>query len=108
MASNVGCYDETIKNGKTGYLIDPGAPPKDWVNTLTKIIKNPKHRLEMGQNLHNLTEEYFDLNKVVRSRLELYRDAFDLRGAKDLHEKMCALLGEGSPAFYDLPVLPKK
>tara|TARA_R100000008_G_scaffold58758_1_gene36558 strand:- start:3171 stop:4415 length:1245 start_codon:yes stop_codon:yes gene_type:complete len=108
VASNVGCYDETIKNGKTGYLIDPGAPPKDWVNTLTKIIKNPKHRLEMGQNLHNLTEEYFDLNKVVRSRLELYRDAFDLRGAKDLHEKMCALLGEGSPETYDLPVLPKK
>jgi len=75
IASNVGCYDETIENGKTGYLIDPGAPPREWVRILTKVINNKKHRDEMGRNLHDVTEKYFDLNKVAGYRLELYREA---------------------------------
>ena len=75
IASNVGCYDETIENGKTGYLIDAGAPPREWVRILTKVINDKRHRDEMGRNLHDVTEEYFNLNKVVGFRLELYRDA---------------------------------
>tara|TARA_R110002051_G_scaffold221410_1_gene285024 strand:- start:9713 stop:10927 length:1215 start_codon:yes stop_codon:yes gene_type:complete len=79
IASNVGCYDETIENGRTGYLIDPDAPPREWVKILTKVINNKKHREEMGRNLHAITEEYFDLNKVVGNRLQLYRDAMKLQ-----------------------------
>jgi len=71
VASNVGCYDETIKNGKTGYLIDVAAPPKDWVNVLTRMVKDLRGTREMGNNLHKITEEYFDLNKVVKSRIKL-------------------------------------
>ena len=78
IASNVGCYDETIIDGKTGYLIDVGAPPADWVKIITRCVKNPKHVKEMGENLHKITEEYFDLNKVVRNRLELYEQAIGL------------------------------
>ena len=43
IASDVGCYDETIVNGKTGYLIPANAPKSDWIRVLTKCIKNPKH-----------------------------------------------------------------
>ena len=92
VASNVGCYDETIKNGKTGYLIDVAAPPKDWVNVLTRMVKDLRGTREMGNNLHKITEEYFDLNKVVKSRLELYRDTFELKGEKELFEKISKLL----------------
>ena len=49
IASDVGCYSDTIKNGQTGYLIKPGAPKSDWVRVLTKVIKDKKHRIEMGR-----------------------------------------------------------
>ena len=78
IASNVGCYDETIINGKTGFLIDPDAPKTEWVRLLTKCIKNPKLVKEMGNNLYEVTEEYFDINKVVKHRLTLYEECFKL------------------------------
>jgi glycosyltransferase involved in cell wall biosynthesis len=77
IASNVGCYDETIINGKTGFLIPPDAPKSEWVNTLSKVIKDNDLRIEMGKNLHKVTEEFFDLNKVVHQRLTLYKKFFD-------------------------------
>jgi glycosyltransferase involved in cell wall biosynthesis len=72
VASNVGCYDEWIVNGETGYLIDHDAPKSEWVRILTKVAKEREHREEMGRALHKLTEENFDLNKVVGRRLEIY------------------------------------
>jgi len=83
IASNVGCYDETIVNGKTGYLLDANAPKREWVKVLTKCIKNPDHVKEMGENLHKITEKYFDLNKVVKHRLELYQQSLGLIDGRD-------------------------
>ena len=83
IASDVGCYDETIVNGKTGYLIPANAPSSEWVKILTKCLKNPKHVAEMGNNLHKITQEYFDLGKVVKHRLELYQQAIGLVEGRD-------------------------
>ena len=94
VASDVGCYDETIIDGKTGYLIDPKAPKAEWVKVLTKVVKDKKHRELMGNNLHEITEEYFDLNKVVHQRLSLYKDTFEISGKKDLLEKINKLIEE--------------
>ena len=80
IASDVGCYDETIVNGETGYLISPDAPKSEWVRILTKCIKNPKHVKEMGENLHEITEEYFDLNKTIKYRLDMYHSCFKPEG----------------------------
>jgi len=88
VASDVGCYDETIINGKTGYLIPHDAPKSEWVKILTRVIKDKKHREQMGNNLHTVTEEYFDLNKVIPQRLNLYKDAFELGGHEELSEKL--------------------
>ena len=88
IASDVGCYDETIINGKTGYLLKPEASKSEWAKVLTKVIKNPKLRIKMGENLHDITEEYFDLNKVVGQRITLYRDCFEMIGRPDLLEKL--------------------
>jgi glycosyltransferase involved in cell wall biosynthesis len=78
VASNVGCYDETIIQGETGWLMEPGAPPGDWVKILTKIAKDKKWRDEMGKNLKAIADEYFDLNKVVHYRLDLYKTVFNI------------------------------
>ena len=88
IASDVGCYDETIKNGQTGYLIAADAPKSEWVKVLTKVVRDAKLRQKMGQNLHKITEEYFNLNKVVDQRLQLYKDAFEMKGRTDLVKKL--------------------
>jgi len=83
IASDVGCYDETIVNGKTGYLLPANAPASDWARVLVKCVKNPDHVVQMGENLHKITEEYFDLNKVAKHRLELYQEAIGLVHGRD-------------------------
>ena len=70
VASNVGCYNEVIKNGETGYLIDPDAPKTEWIRVLTKLIKDPNHRKELGEN------QYYDMNKVAGDRLKIYDQCF--------------------------------
>lgn len=74
VATNCGCYDETIVNGETGYLIDPTNDRREWARILTKLCKDPKHRIEMGQNLKRITDNAFDLGKNVYGRIELYRE----------------------------------
>jgi glycosyltransferase involved in cell wall biosynthesis len=85
IASNVGCYDETIKNGVTGYLTDPSNPKKEWVKYLSRCVKDPKHYREMGQNLKKITDEHFDINKNVHGRLDLYREI--LKAKQDAAQK---------------------
>lgn len=80
VASNVGCYSDIIQNGKTGYLLDPDAPKIEWVKILSKLCTNHKLRQEMGNNLHAITEQLFDINKVVHHRLEIYDKCFQSLG----------------------------
>ena len=79
VATNVGCYDEIIVNGQTGYLIDPSNPKKEWVKALSKCINDPKHVQEMGMALKTLCDELYDINKIVGGRLALYRQMMDLK-----------------------------
>lgn len=79
VASNVGCYDEWIKDGETGFLIDPDKGASEWVRILTTCAKNPGLVKRMGENLHALTEESFDLNKVCFHRLNLYKEVLDAK-----------------------------
>jgi glycosyltransferase involved in cell wall biosynthesis len=83
VASNVGCYDQTIKNGETGYLIDPDAPKTEWVRVLTKLIKDRNHREELGRNLYNITEKLFNARTIAKDRYNLY-----LRAMKDTGYKI--------------------
>ena len=82
VASNVGCYEETIINGETGYLIDPDAPRSEWVRTLSKLIKDKKHREELGRNLQERTKDLFDGRKQCFDRYNLYLRAIQDTGHK--------------------------
>ena len=75
IASNVGCYDEWIVDGETGFLIDPDKGISEWNKVLTRVAKDPGLVKRMGENLHAITEENFDMNKVVGRRLDLYKQA---------------------------------
>ena len=83
VATDVGCYSDTIINGQTGYLISPDSPKSDWVRVLTKMIKDPKGTREMGENLHSVCTELFDLNKVAYHRLDILEFAMSKKLEKD-------------------------
>lgn len=74
IATDCGCYDETIINGETGYLIGKDNSKQEWVSRLSKVIKDKKHREEMGRNLREITNKYFDINKNVKGRIDLYKE----------------------------------
>ena len=76
VASNVGCYSDTITNGKTGYLLDPEASPREWAKIIADLIKNKAKRESLGANLNSITDEMFDMNKVVVDRLSMYEHCF--------------------------------
>tara|TARA_R110000744_G_scaffold65460_6_gene134315 strand:- start:1534 stop:2694 length:1161 start_codon:yes stop_codon:yes gene_type:complete len=78
VASNVGCYDEWIVDGETGFLVDPKKGIADWVRILSKVAKDPGLVKRMGENLHEITEREFDMNKTVGQRLELYKEAMSV------------------------------
>ena len=78
IASDVGCYSDTIKNGETGYLLPASASQKDWVNLMTRVFKDKKHIKEMGQNLKEIVDEYYDLNRVVHYRLLMYKESINV------------------------------
>jgi len=82
VASNVGCYEDTIVNGETGYLLDPGAPRTEWVRILSKLCKDKKHRIELGLNLHKRTKDLFDGRKQTKLRYDLYLRAMQDTGHK--------------------------
>ena len=76
VASNVGCYEDTIINGETGYLLDPGASKLEWVRILTKL------RIELGRNLHDRTKHLYDGRAQVVERYKLYLQAMQDLGHK--------------------------
>jgi len=110
VASNVGCYDETIINGETGYLISSDNPRNEWVRILTKLCKDKKHVKEMGQNLKEIVDKHFDINKNAVGRIELYHEILEVKNKvmqekkenKDNAEDRKALDKSLDDAGYDL------
>lgn len=74
VATNIGCYYETIKNGENGYLITDTNPVSEWTNRLVTLLKDKKLREKMGVNLKAIVDERFDINKHIEARLNLYYD----------------------------------
>ena len=77
VATDCGCYDEVIENGVTGFLVPKDNPRKDWVSALSRLIKDKDLREEMGKNLKKITDERFNINNHIQSRLELYEQLLE-------------------------------
>jgi len=108
IATDVGCYDELIVNGETGYLIDPVNSKSEWLRVLTKCIKDPKHVAEMGRNLKTVCDGLYDINKVVGQRLTLYKDLMGLKAqalaeAQDF-QKTKAVVESPHQVHYNQPI----
>ena len=76
IASDVGCYSDTIKNGQTGYLLPADATTMQWAKVLAKAVRDKNHVKQMGANLKKTTDQYYDINKVIGDRLSIYEKSF--------------------------------
>lgn len=77
IASNVGCYDQHIKNGYNGYLIEPGKGSAGFTNKIIKLCKDKKLRNQMGENLYTTIKDEFNIHNSPADRLTLYQDLIE-------------------------------
>ena len=72
-----GCRDAITPN-ETGLLV----PVKDAIalaNAIQQLIEKPEERLAMGNAGRKLAEEAFDVNKVVKQHLKIYKELESLQ-----------------------------
>ena len=69
-----GCRDAIIPN-ETGLLV----PPRDTQNLIIAIdylLKNQDQIIQMGNKARKFAEKNFDINKVIRKHMEIYKKSF--------------------------------
>ena len=74
VATAVGGTPELVVDGKTGYLVSPGKPD-ELEQALIRITELPEdERRAMGRAARKQVDEFFNVNKMVESYVELYKD----------------------------------
>ena len=102
IASDVGCYSDSIKNGETGYLLPPDATTMQWAKVLSKAIKDRKSVKRMGDNLKKFTDQHYDINNVIEDRLVIYEKCFtdcgfDPRNHRKFEEELEGMPDDPNP-----------
>ena len=67
-----GCRDAIIEH-ETGILVPP-RESEELTLAINSLLKNPKKLKKMGKAGRRLSEEKFDINKIVDSHMKVYRD----------------------------------
>jgi ubiquinone/menaquinone biosynthesis C-methylase UbiE/glycosyltransferase involved in cell wall biosynthesis len=62
VASPIRPFNESIKNGATGYLC---STKQEWYGVLKGLIKNPVNRAQVGANAYLTVREHFNMDKVA-------------------------------------------
>jgi trehalose synthase len=75
VASKVGGIPLQIKDGKTGYLVDP--TDKDgFVERIVKILKDPDHAKALGEKARESVREKFLITRLLSDYLDTLIDVF--------------------------------
>ena len=69
IATNVGCLDEQVINGETGYICEP-SNPNSLAEVINKMLANPEKTKQMGKNAY----EYMRLNLTWEASAKLFID----------------------------------
>ena len=70
IASNIGGIPSAITDRQDGFLIRPGNV-KDLTSELTELIKNEKHRANIGSAARKTVEQHYSMQKMVDDTLEV-------------------------------------
>jgi glycosyltransferase involved in cell wall biosynthesis len=74
VASRCGGIPETVVDGVTGWLVDPG-DAEVFADRVASLIADPKHARLMGEAGRRRVTEHFDLRHYVDGMLDAYRTA---------------------------------
>jgi glycosyltransferase involved in cell wall biosynthesis len=71
IASNIGGMPETVVDGETGLLFEPGEV-NDLAAKLEYLLANPEAGSQMGRNARKMVETRFDAESHYRRLMEVY------------------------------------
>jgi len=71
IVSSVGIYSEVITHGETGFLVDPRKGFKHWLKYSKLLASDEQLRVQMGEKLHKLVLDKYDIYKNVDERAVL-------------------------------------
>ena len=72
LAANHGGATETVLNGKTGWLVEPG-DPEAWAQALGKVVRmTPRRRQEMGEAARARATSLYSVEAMCEATLAVY------------------------------------
>jgi len=74
VATDVPGCREIVENGRNGILV-PVRDPEALAEAITRLIRNPEERREMGKYGRKLVEDNFTNDIIIRKTLDLYHDS---------------------------------
>ncbi|MEZ4547133.1 MAG: glycosyltransferase [Thermodesulfobacteriota bacterium] len=72
VATKVGGVSEVVSDGESGYLVQPG-DAEALAEKLDLLVKDPEGRKKMGMAGRKTVEEKYDIRKLNKKLVELYR-----------------------------------
>ena len=72
ITTNVGGIPEIIKNNENGIMIEPGNKEQLYIK-IKDIIKDKNKKEKISENARRLIENKFDINKVIKKLIDIYR-----------------------------------
>lgn len=72
IAQNYGPYTLDLIDGVNALLVDTKKNHKQWAKHAKRLIENPELVKELGENLYQLVNEKYNLNKVTNTRADYY------------------------------------
>lgn len=72
ITTNVGGIPEIIKNNENGIMIAPGNKEQLYIK-IKDIIKDKNKKEKISENARRLIENKFDINKVIKKLIDIYR-----------------------------------
>lgn len=78
VASRVGGFAETIKDGVHGFLVEPGNPD-DLARALARLLQDENLRVRMGKEVEKLATGEFSWESVAKKTIEAYQQLIQKR-----------------------------
>jgi glycosyltransferase involved in cell wall biosynthesis len=73
LATNVGGLPGIVVDGRTGWLVEPGAPAQDVARRLTQLLGQGQALIDMGAQASAWIARHFSLELMGDRYLNLYR-----------------------------------
>jgi glycosyltransferase involved in cell wall biosynthesis len=81
LASNLGSLPESVEEGRTGYLFNPG-DASDLAERLAFCLDRPEEIAEMGRNSHIIAETIYSKEQHVNKLEALFAELLDRKASK--------------------------